>query len=269
MEGYSPNNPSVKRILREMKEMEKDTSHEYSARALEDNIFEWHFTVRGPSGTPFEGGVYHGRILLPAEYPFKPPNIVWLTPNGRFDVGTKICLTISAHHPEHWQPSWSIRTALVALIGFLPTPGEGALGALDYSADERRALARKSVHFCCPKCGPIANILPPVSSSSSTSETGNEEAEAPATPPVERRAEELGERQRQQQPEAQPWGGAPERAAEQQPQPHQVHGPPPQQEQQQQEQQDHEIEGPAKLLNYIIIALFFAIVAVVMRKLTN
>jgi hypothetical protein len=35
MEGYSPNNPSVKRILREMKEMEKDTSHEYSARALE------------------------------------------------------------------------------------------------------------------------------------------------------------------------------------------------------------------------------------------
>ncbi|ELR15179.1 Ubiquitinconjugating enzyme subfamily protein [Acanthamoeba castellanii str. Neff] len=263
MEGYSPNNPSVKRILREMKEMEKDTSHEYSARALEDNIFEWHFTVRGPSGTPFEGGVYHGRILLPAEYPFKPPNIVWLTPNGRFDVGTKICLTISAHHPEHWQPSWS---TLVALIGFLPTPGEGALGALDYSADERRALARKSVHFCCPKCGPIANILPPVSSSSSTS--GNEEGEAPATPPVERRAEELGERQQQQQPEAQPWGGAPERAAEQQPQPHQVHGPP-QQEQQQQEQQDHEIEGPAKLLNYIIIALFFAIVAVVMRKLTN
>jgi hypothetical protein len=35
MEGYSPNNPSVKRILREMKEMEKDTSSEYTARALE------------------------------------------------------------------------------------------------------------------------------------------------------------------------------------------------------------------------------------------
>jgi hypothetical protein len=48
-------------------------------RPTQDNIFEWHFTVRGPSGTPFEGGVYHGRILLPAEYPFKPPNIVWLT----------------------------------------------------------------------------------------------------------------------------------------------------------------------------------------------
>jgi ubiquitin-conjugating enzyme E2 J1 len=27
----------------------------------------------------FEGGRYHGRILLPAEYPFKPPAIMMLT----------------------------------------------------------------------------------------------------------------------------------------------------------------------------------------------
>jgi ubiquitin-conjugating enzyme E2 J1 len=45
----------------------------------QDNIFEWHFTIRGPRETEFEGGVYHGRILLPAEYPYKPPDIVFLT----------------------------------------------------------------------------------------------------------------------------------------------------------------------------------------------
>lgn len=28
-------------------------------------------------------------------------------PNGRFEVGKKICLSISGHHPETWQPSWS------------------------------------------------------------------------------------------------------------------------------------------------------------------
>jgi ubiquitin-conjugating enzyme E2 J1 len=49
-------------------------------RTLEkENMFEWHFTIRGPSGTPFEQGAYHGRILLPSEYPFKPPNIVFMT----------------------------------------------------------------------------------------------------------------------------------------------------------------------------------------------
>jgi len=25
------------------------------------------------------GGVYHGRIILPADYPFKPPDIILLT----------------------------------------------------------------------------------------------------------------------------------------------------------------------------------------------
>ncbi len=32
---------------------------------------------------------------------------------------------------------------LVALIGFLPTKGEGAIGALDYPAQERKDLAKK------------------------------------------------------------------------------------------------------------------------------
>lgn len=74
--------------------------------------------------------MYHGRILLPPEYPFKPPAFMMLTPSGRFETGVKICLSISSHHPEHWQPSWSVRTALTALIAFMPSPGQGALGSL-------------------------------------------------------------------------------------------------------------------------------------------
>ncbi|KAJ6847282.1 ubiquitin-conjugating enzyme E2 32 [Iris pallida] len=67
-----------------------------------------------------------------------------LTPNGRFETQTKICLSISNYHPEHWQPSWSVRTALVALIAFMPTNPGGALGSLDYNKEERRKLAIKS-----------------------------------------------------------------------------------------------------------------------------
>ena len=50
---------------------------------------EWHCTIRGPTGTEFEGGLYHFRILLPSEYPFRPPSILMLTPNGRFELNTK------------------------------------------------------------------------------------------------------------------------------------------------------------------------------------
>jgi len=64
--------------MREAEELATPTS-DYFAAPLEDNIFEWHFTVRGPDDSDFEGGVYHGRIILPVEYPMKPPNIIFLT----------------------------------------------------------------------------------------------------------------------------------------------------------------------------------------------
>ena len=80
-------------------------------------------------------------------------------PNGRFEVGKKICLSISGHHPETWQPSWSIRTALLAIIAFMPTPGQGTIGSLDYSPEERRVLARRSRAWACPLCGNTAGAL--------------------------------------------------------------------------------------------------------------
>ncbi|XP_029281255.1 ubiquitin-conjugating enzyme E2 J1 [Cottoperca gobio] len=149
---YNLKSPAVKRLMKEAAELRDPTEH-YHAQPLEDNLFEWHFSVRGPPDSDFDGGVYHGRIVLPPEYPMKPPSIILLTPNGRFEVGKKICLSISGHHPETWQPSWSIRTALIAIIGFMPTKGEGAIGSLDYTPEERKALAKKSQDFCCEACG--------------------------------------------------------------------------------------------------------------------
>lgn len=157
-EKYNTKCPGVKRLMREAMELAEATE-EYCARPLEDNLFEWHFTVQGPKGTDFEGGIYHGRILLPKEYPMHPPHIILLTPNGRFEVNKKICLSISGHHPETWQPSWSIRTALLALIAFMPTPAEGTIGSLDYSPAERKILAKKSVSWACSQCGEIAALL--------------------------------------------------------------------------------------------------------------
>ncbi|XP_010548995.1 PREDICTED: ubiquitin-conjugating enzyme E2 32 [Tarenaya hassleriana] len=151
-EKFNRKNPAVKRILQEVKEMQSNPSDDFMSLPLEDNIFEWQFAIRGPRDTEFEGGIYHGRIQLPAEYPFKPPSFMLLTPNGRFETNTKICLSISNYHPEHWQPSWSVRTALVALIAFMPTSPNGALGSLDYPKEDRRLLAIKS-REASPKYG--------------------------------------------------------------------------------------------------------------------
>ena len=69
----------MKRIIREVREMEMEDSDEFVAEPLESDIFEWIFAVRGPLGTDFEGGIYMGRITLPADYPFKPPSFMLLT----------------------------------------------------------------------------------------------------------------------------------------------------------------------------------------------
>jgi ubiquitin-conjugating enzyme E2 J1 len=138
--------------MAEARELSTPT-HSYAAQPLEDNLFEWHFTIRGPADTDYAGGIYHGRIIFPPEYPYKPPSIMLLTPNGRFEVNKRICLSMSDFHPESWQPSWSIRTVLLALISFMPTPGEGAVGALEVPKAERQKLAASSIEWNCEGCG--------------------------------------------------------------------------------------------------------------------
>lgn len=155
---YNVRSPGIKRLMREALELAEPTE-EYSANPLDDNLFEWHFTVRGPPNSDFQDGIYHGRIILPTQYPMKPPDIILLTPNGRFETNKKICLSISGHHPESWQPSWSIRTALLALIAFMPTKTIGAIGSLEYTSEERQILAKKSRAWVCDVCGKISDKL--------------------------------------------------------------------------------------------------------------
>jgi len=154
VKAHNKNNAGVKRILREAAELAADPSTDYTANPLETDIFEWHCTMRGPSNTEFEGGVYHFRIILPAEYPFRPPSIVMLTPSGRFECGSKICISFTSYHEELWQPAWGVRTAIIGLQGFFPLKGEAAvgLGAVDYPPSERKRLAALSRDWTCPHC---------------------------------------------------------------------------------------------------------------------
>ena len=150
----SSRNPTIKRILKEASELANQPSSDYHAAPLENDLFEWHFTLRGPPApSPFDGGIYHGRIVLPPAYPLKPPSFRFLTPTGRFEVNREICLSISGHHEETWQPAWGIRTALVAIRSFMDTDSKGQLGGMDASEEVRKRFARQSTASKCAGCG--------------------------------------------------------------------------------------------------------------------
>lgn len=77
--------------MKEAAELSKPTELFY-AQPTDDNLFEWHFTVRGPPDSDFDGGIYHGRISLPADYPMKPPSIMILTVGPNF-CGKEVSMT--------------------------------------------------------------------------------------------------------------------------------------------------------------------------------
>ncbi|KAK4191582.1 ubiquitin-conjugating enzyme E2 J1 [Podospora australis] len=141
--------PTIRRILKEAQELSHSPSPDFSATPLETDLFEWHFTLRGPPNSPFSGGLYHGRITLPQTYPLRPPSFRFLTPSGRFEVNREICLSISGHHEETWQPAWGVRTALVALRTFMETDVKGQLGGLETGPEVRKQLAAASGGWKC------------------------------------------------------------------------------------------------------------------------
>ncbi|KAF3939384.1 hypothetical protein ABW19_dt0208742 [Dactylella cylindrospora] len=152
--NYNKNSPGIRRILREAQEITRSPCRDFVAAPLEHNLHEWHFTLRGPPApSPYDGGFYHGRILLPPNYPMRPPMFRFYTDSGRFEVNRDVCLSNSGFHEETWQPSWGIRLALTALRAHMDTEPEGQVGGIDCPENIRRELAKKSIDYRCPECG--------------------------------------------------------------------------------------------------------------------
>ena len=156
-----PNAITLGRINKDIQHMRKCSNCEFTAAPLPGNLFEWHFTIRGPTETPYENGIYHGKIILPSNWPMSPPDIYFLTENGRFAINKKICLTITSFHKEEWVPSWTFETILQAIISMFPVPTPGAIGSIETPDEQVRSLAEKSHKYVCPKCKAIEHILPP------------------------------------------------------------------------------------------------------------
>ena len=90
-----------------------------SAQPSESNILEWHYLIHGPPSSPYHNGLYHGKLVFPRDYPYRPPAIYMITPNGRFKTNTKLCLSMSDFHPETWNPLWSVSSILQGLLSFM------------------------------------------------------------------------------------------------------------------------------------------------------
>ncbi|KAI0796142.1 UBC-like protein [Abortiporus biennis] len=132
-----------KRLNKEYVAMQREPPPFVWAVPDEKNILTWNYIIRGPPDSPFAGGEYHGVLLFPPEYPFKPPGIKMLTPSGRFQPDKKICFSMSDFHPGTWNPAWSVATILTGLLSFMLSE-EMTTGSVTTSDVDKRAYAARS-----------------------------------------------------------------------------------------------------------------------------
>eukprot|EP01060_Flectonema_neradi_P035339 TRINITY_DN647_c1_g3_i1.p1 TRINITY_DN647_c1_g3~~TRINITY_DN647_c1_g3_i1.p1 ORF type:complete len:274 (+),score=41.40 TRINITY_DN647_c1_g3_i1:49-822(+) len=176
---------ATKRIKKEADQLSKRPCREFLAYPSKDSDFIWMFTMKGPDDGCYKDGVYHGKLILPNNYPYAPPDVMLITPNGRFECSKKICLSeVTSYHPENWQPSWGVHTVLLALREFMSTPGNNAIGAIEYSVEERYRLARESRNWVSEEGAIMKDHLAMLDRSPPWAERHNvpREKEEPTTP---------------------------------------------------------------------------------------
>ena len=113
--------PDIKRINRELKNITKDLSENINAWPINNDLLNWEATIIGPSDTPYADGIFFLKITLPNDYPFKPPEVNFLSRIYHCNVSSngKISMDILKHY---WTPGLRISTLLLSISSLLSDP---------------------------------------------------------------------------------------------------------------------------------------------------
>ncbi len=138
----------TRRLTKELRALHKDPlkAPKVTVQPNEANILEMHYVIEGSEKTPYEGGIYWGKLIFPKTYPLKPPSVMMMTPSGRFQPNRRLCLSMSDFHPETWNPMWSVSTILTGLYSFM-IESAPTLGSIDTTSCQKQKFARQSLEF--------------------------------------------------------------------------------------------------------------------------
>lgn len=108
-------------ITKQLQDLERKSIQGVCITPETDNMYDLRITIVGPSGTPYENGIFFGTLEIPQEYPLKPPKFKFTTkiyhPNIADDG--RICMAVLK---DDWNPAVTLERLLKALVEFLTKP---------------------------------------------------------------------------------------------------------------------------------------------------
>lgn len=112
---------SIGRIKKELEDLSTDPLINVTAGPVGDDLFHWTATISGPVNTPYHGGLFFLDIQFPADYPFKPPKVKFITRiyHCNINSGGGICLDILK---DQWSPALTISKVLLSICSLLDEP---------------------------------------------------------------------------------------------------------------------------------------------------
>jgi len=121
------NNKSIIRNNRIVSDLKNLLNHDIpetikNVEINEDDMYSEHFVfLKGPSDTPFEKGTFKISIIMPIDYPYKPPRMSFITtvyhPNISSDGS--ICIDILK---DQWSSALRLNTVILSLSDLLANP---------------------------------------------------------------------------------------------------------------------------------------------------
>ena len=146
-----PTGSAVRALGLEYRSLQEEPVEGFRVKLVnDDNLFEWEVAIFGPPDTLYQGGYFKAHMKFPADYPYSPPSIRFLTKVWHPNVYENGDLCISILHPpvddpqsgelpcERWNPTQNVRTILLSVISLLNEPNTSSPANVDASVMYRR-----------------------------------------------------------------------------------------------------------------------------------